>query len=158
MSPRRKATVEPEPEPALVAFYEIRCPRCGNYATVESSRPYAADWTFSSQDLGIQEMETGRWRFTCTRCPWRPDIPFRVHKGLFWYQGEVEGVLVWAFNREHMLALVDYIAEPQQRADREAGAWGYYMRRLPRELTNARHRERVVTKLERLLWQLPAAR
>jgi hypothetical protein len=60
-----------------------------------------------------------------------------------YYRWEIRGRTLWAFNWEHARTLLDYLASKDREPSR-FGKFGYYLRKLPKEIIVARSRDEVV--------------
>ena len=103
------------------------------------------DWAHSR--YWVRSCDVGTIR--CSRC--RKNLKHTLdwpHDAYF--QARVAGEVLWAFNRESLCALRDYIAS----ADRKRPVpkpWGSFLDKVPTRFLRAKVRETAIKKLERLL-------
>lgn len=160
-----------DPKLQLWAFMSeilVRCPACDGLAAVRT-RPAESPPTSRATNV------FGPRRRTCTRClatqtftP-RSATTYRdglePHSGLtLWLRAPCCGATLWAYNRDHLLLIRDWVAADHRertspppgdgfRGDRWEAAT--LLERLPSWMTAAKHRGRVLRTAENLLATLP---
>jgi hypothetical protein len=146
---------------------DIRCPNCGAEALF--SRPFRhsgdelvarfpdvlpPDAGQTPARLGANGSRAGHidsgWGVAnCLHCGCR-----RKHRlswpGDAFYAVSFRGVTLWAWNRQHLVALREFIASKERDAPRHR-AWGIAQARLPRPFVDAKNRDKAVARIDRVL-------
>jgi predicted RNA-binding Zn-ribbon protein involved in translation (DUF1610 family) len=123
---------------------DVRCPTCGERAVVRAA------------DAGAVHPATPHV-LTCGRCGLvrRHDAAeYTIHDdghdpwfhAELWWRGRVSGGVVWAYHRDHLGQLRDWIAATRRPAAQRAG----WRARLPGWMTSARAREEVLRCIDAL--------
>jgi hypothetical protein len=79
----------------------------------------------------------------CPACGLRRKHPLDWPKEAF-YRAEVSAALLWAYSREHLIQIQDYVAGDRTRRG------GFDMNRVPREFLQVRNRARVLKAIDRM--------
>lgn len=68
-----------------------------------------------------------------------------------YFKCEIKGKVLWAFNREHLISLRDFIeSDTRVTADKY---YQYFLRKIPSIFLNRKNRKEVVKKLNKLIFQ-----
>lgn len=86
---------------------------------------------------------------TCSDCHKRQKHILSWPEDAF-YQTEVRGQVLWAFNRESLVALRDYLASTERDKARQ-NTWKNFLLNVPTYFLKAKVRDEAVKKLNRLL-------
>ncbi len=84
----------------------LACPRCGAMAL--ATQPSHARGRRAVSDCSPEWREP--WRIVCEGCPWRAkDLDYDAVRaaGPLYFAVEVQGVELWAFDREHLELIAD---------------------------------------------------
>lgn len=112
--------------------------------------PDLVPWVSTDRSIGYHINQSGVC--TCPTCGCR-----KAHK-LNWPEEaylacEIKGERLWAWDREYLKALIDYIASKNRKPERYENV--YFLRHIPTTFLLARNRDEVVRKLRRLLEPRP---
>lgn len=154
----------------------VRCRECGGPATFESGKEFVGGSAGRAlrEDSAVVGVAFGRGflrnRFpylfprrtgplgnfgqfdgaedvvTCPRCVARHPHQLSWPADAF-YRLEHRGATLWAWNREYLVMIRDFIASER----RDAAGHFYFRRKLPKEFLLAKRRSELTAKLDRLL-------
>jgi hypothetical protein len=164
----------------------IRCPRCGREAAMadaysdlsgERAQTAAADpsvtgmWVAKKYYRVIRAPDLLPWSeiqrarkkgetWGICRCP---SCGLRARHRLDWpadayFTASIRGRTLWAWNREYIVALRDFVASDTRRIAGLRYNVARYVKRVPAMFLFAKHRAEVVKKLDRLLAEGPEPR
>lgn len=161
------------PYPESIA---IRCPKCGEPAEFRfpftfvgkhGPKPPPAwpstdvttwgNWTVIQHDPALypwKQPPEGHSRAhagirACPRCAGRFAHTLSWPSDAY-YSCEIRGQALWAWSRDHVVALVDFLASAERDPSKYPNYF-LYLRHIPSHFTAAKHRELAVRKLKQLL-------
>ena len=122
--------------PNEVQEVAVRCPNCNGKAAIFVAYSF---------------MET-KSLICCTQCAYRKQHAIKWPADAY-YKVEVNGAILWAWSRNHLVAIRDYIAseERSQHKYRQFSYWS--IRKIPAKFTNVKRRATIVRAIDRLLMQ-----
>ena len=92
--------------PTLV---EVRCPKCQGKA-VATEPCYDQGYSVVGEG-SCEHWEQVDWEIACLRCPFRSSGKSYFEIGEFFYRIVARSIVLWAWNREHLLMLFDLLSE-----------------------------------------------
>ena len=104
---------------------EVKCPHCGG--------------------MGIVKREEDYFYFQCTACGKRQQkerVFFRYFGFPLYYQTSFDDKIIWAYNREHLVFLINYVETGMRE----------HVYNMPKFITLAKNRNQIVKLLKRLLY------
>lgn len=91
--------------PTLV---EVKCPKCGGRAT--ATEPCYGEGHFVAAEGSCPHWNTSEWSVSCSGCMFRSSGQSYLDIGEFFYQAKSGAIVMWAWNREHLLMLYDLLS------------------------------------------------
>ncbi len=88
-------------------FVEVKCPKCGGLAT--AMEPCYGEGHVLAAEGGCPHWNKSEWSVSCLDCTFRSSGQSYFDIGEFFYQATSRGVVIWAWNREHLLMLHDLL-------------------------------------------------
>lgn len=150
---RYKIKVRPED-------FNVRCPQCG------------ANTPMHHKSVYLEETEKGRWqlldsaksstatltgKLSCKECGYSKNTSISWPDDAF-YQFEIKGKHVWAWNKDTLLLLRDWVASNQRVADDfikpyQLNTYVYhnFLANLPKHIVLAKNRAAILKKIDALL-------
>jgi len=160
----------PKGHPAITSWsgwptrFNVRCPQCDKRATFDEPFQFLRPAEDSPEEAHIW----GSWRVV-EKYPslirWRApesNLYEMHHKGVIqcpfchlvkigeiewpkdaYYRWDIRGFILWAMNEDHARALLEYIGSAERDPSRFPD-FAWLMKKLPRTVTSAKARERVV--------------
>lgn len=144
----------------IYEFYEeflVVCPRCGSRGKVVIDEEEFAKLSKKKIEQGRNKF-FGPRKFICTQCVYRDNwkgTTIKVGSNRDWYFGfklwlEIEccGELFWAYNREHLQMMEDYVgAKLRERTKKGRNS---FFSKLPQWIKSAKNRDEVLKAIRRL--------
>lgn len=91
--------------PTLV---EVKCPKCGARAT--ATEPCYAEGYFVVGEGSCPHWNESEWSVSCSDCMFRSSNKSYLDLGEYFYKAKSGGVVIWAWNREHLVMLYDLLS------------------------------------------------
>ena len=91
--------------PTLV---EVKCPKCGGKAA--ATEPCHGEGYIVVGEGSCPHWNKSEWSVSCSDCMFRSSGNNYFDIGEFFYQVQSRGVIMWAWNREHLLMLYDLLS------------------------------------------------
>lgn len=149
--------------------YIVKCPHCGSEAYLHIASKGEPD-----PKLGIYDVLI-RTDYRCANCPWRPNfeaVPESERRKVLlrhslagvtmwkyefasYYQTTIGTITLYFINLDQLRATIGYIADPLRDINKVSAQWRRECLRLPKEIGDGHHRERVLKKLRNLLAEGP---
>lgn len=125
----------------VVAEYAVVCPKCRAQAVASMIR-VGTKGTYREVLVKL-----GAARITCLHCGFSRDADARHWDNYeLWYVTDFDGHRLWATNREHLEALIQWL----ERGETERGIEGAYLEALPKWLRAGKNRSAILERLRRL--------
>jgi hypothetical protein len=87
---------------------EVRCPGCGGRAV--ATEPCQEEGYVRVMEGGCPHWCTAEWKVVCSRCAYRDSGRSYSDLGELFYRVEARGVVLWAWNRGHLVMLHDLLS------------------------------------------------
>lgn len=131
-----------ERRPTLV---EVRCPKC--HGKAQATEPcYDEGYTVVGAG-SCAHWEKLDWRIVCLICPFRSSGKGYLEIGEFFFRIVNRGIVLWAWNREHLVMLCDLLSERPIKNHKYASLATY----AERDWLKGSRRRTLVKAIEKLL-------
>jgi hypothetical protein len=98
---------------------EVKCPQCHGKAA--ATEPCYAEGVVLVGEGSCPHWDKSDWRVACSSCLFRSTGRSYFDLGELFYQAEARGVVLWAWNREHLVMLYDLLSN--RPVDNHRYAW-----------------------------------
>jgi hypothetical protein len=130
-----------------MAEYHVKCPKCGKKAVMKM-RPEGIRGTYREQ---VSNMVPEK--MICHSCGYasEPDSA-NIIEYEFWYKASFKDRFIWAYNRDHLCFLVNWLSGDFEKKELTTSEKAY-VETLPKWMNKKKNRAEIIHRFKRMLSQ-----